>query len=272
MQSQPSRHDRGLSLLHRIGGADGATPLQHLGPLAPDLAELTVAFGYGDLLSRPNLDIKTRQFLTVAALAALGNAQPQLRFHLKGALNVGWEPWEILELPFIAAVFAGFPSALNLVTAASGIFEECGWHGSAETPLGRARALADSHRRPTGLVSLQAISGESGTQVLDSISAIEPDLAGYILDFSYGDVLSRPGLPAPLKELVVIAMLTAMRGLEPQLRVHIHAALKVGCRREEILEAILQMAGYAGFPATLNGMQVAGSILQSCAAPSCWAT
>ena len=42
-----------------------------------------------------------------------------------------------------------------------------------------------------------------------------------------------------------------------QLEVHIAAALNVGCSRQEIVEVMMQMAVYAGFPAALNGISAA---------------
>ena len=51
-----------------------------------------------------------------------------------------------------------------------------------------------------------------------------------------------------------VAALTAFGHAQPRLKVHIHGALNVGCTREEIVEVIIQMAIYAGFPAASNGM------------------
>jgi 4-carboxymuconolactone decarboxylase len=46
----------------------------------------------------------------------------------------------------------------------------------------------------------------------------------------------------------------------PQLKVHIHGALNVGCSRTEVIEVIIQMAVYAGFPAALNGLSAAKEV------------
>ena len=62
----------------------------------------------------------------------------------------------------------------------------------------------------------------------------------------------RPGLDARSRQLVTLGALTALGGCEPQLRVHIGAALNVGITREEIVEALLHSAVYAGFPRALN--------------------
>jgi 4-carboxymuconolactone decarboxylase len=73
-------------------------------------------------MSRPGLDLRSRQFATIAALTALGNAQPQLKVHITGALNVGCTPQEIVEVILQMAVFAGFPAAINALTVAREVF------------------------------------------------------------------------------------------------------------------------------------------------------
>ena len=58
------------------------------------------------------------------AIATRGGAEPQLRAHLHGALNVGWSQQEIIELMIELAVYAGFPAALNGLYAARDVFAE----------------------------------------------------------------------------------------------------------------------------------------------------
>lgn len=90
---------------------------------APDLYRDTVEFVYGRIISRPALDLKTRELITVAALTALGYTKAQLRFHIHGALNVGCTREEVLEAITQMAVYAGWPAALNAVNVAREIFE-----------------------------------------------------------------------------------------------------------------------------------------------------
>ena len=93
--------------------------------------------------------------------------------------------------------------------------------------------------------------------MVDSLRDIAPDLADWIIDFSYGDVMARPGLDQRSRQFATIAALTALGNAQPQLKVHIAGALKVGCTPQEIVEVILQMAVYAGFPAAINALNVA---------------
>ena len=72
---------------------------------------------------------------------------------------------------------------------------------------------------------------------------------------------SQEGLTLKQKEIAVVAALTAVGNASPQLRVHLHGALNVGCSIDEVSEVILQMAVYAGFPAAINGMNALKEVL-----------
>lgn len=115
-------------------------------------------------------------------------------------------------------------------------------------------------RYEQGLLKLKEIHGEAGEQVIESLKDISPDLGRYIIEFGFGDIYSRPGLDLKSREVATIAALTALGNAQPQLKVHIHAALNVGCTREEVVEVIMQMAVYAGFPAALNGISAAKAV------------
>lgn len=109
-------------------------------------------------------------------------------------------------------------------------------------------------RFETGLERLNYIDGEAGQQVIESLQDICPDLAKYTIEYPFGDIYSRPGLDLRSREIATVAALTALGNCVPQLKVHLNAALNVGCSEEEIKEVILQMSVYAGFPSALNGM------------------
>jgi 4-carboxymuconolactone decarboxylase len=118
----------------------------------------------------------------------------------------------------------------------------------------------DNERYVRGWAKLNEIDGRQGEQVIESLSDIAPDFAKYIVEFPFGDIYSRPGLDLKTRELAVVASLTAMGNARPQLKVHIHGALNVGCLRQEVVEVIMQMAVYAGFPAALNGLFAAKEV------------
>ena len=115
-------------------------------------------------------------------------------------------------------------------------------------------------RYTEGLKKLNEIDGEAGQKVVDSLQAIAPDLARYIIEFGFGDIYRRTGLDLKTRELATVAALTALGHCQPQLKVHVNGALNVGCKPDEIVEVIMQMSLYAGFPAALNGMFTAKDV------------
>jgi 4-carboxymuconolactone decarboxylase len=126
MDTTTNRHELGELTLSRITGGTGTSVVESLKDIAPDLAEWIIAFSYGDVMSRPGLDLRSRQFATVAALTAMGTAMPQLRVHLHGALNVGCKPSELVEVILQMAVYSGFPSVINALNVAREVFKERG--------------------------------------------------------------------------------------------------------------------------------------------------
>ena len=116
------------------------------------------------------------------------------------------------------------------------------------------------NRYERGLAKLREIDGEAGARVLDSLSDIAPDFARYLIEFPFGDIYCRPGLDLKSREIAVVAALTATGNAAPQLKVHIQGALNVVVSREELVETIMQMAVYAGFPAALNGLAAAKEV------------
>lgn len=123
VKMKQSRFEKGLETLKKITDSSGSAVVESLKDIAPDLADWIINFSYGDVLSRNQLDLKSRQLATVAALTAMGTATPQLKVHIKGALNVGCSKPEIIEVILQMAVFAGFPAAINGINALREVFE-----------------------------------------------------------------------------------------------------------------------------------------------------
>ncbi len=121
MQPEESRYARGLGSIRAIFGPGIESALKGLAATSPDLVRCLVEFPFGDIYPRPGLDLKTREMLTVAALAVLGYPQAELKDHIRGALNVGCTRDEVLEVILQMAVYAGFPAATGkpFKTAAS---------------------------------------------------------------------------------------------------------------------------------------------------------
>ncbi|WP_370048326.1 MULTISPECIES: carboxymuconolactone decarboxylase family protein [Salipiger] len=122
-------------------------------------------------------------------------------------------------------------------------------HQTTETRAERGRRL------------LNEIDGAAGEAVIAGLQDIAPDFAELLFEFPFGDIYARKGLSLRDREIATVAALSAMGTGPKQLGVHVHGALNVGVTREEIVEVMMQMAVYAGFPAALNALGVAKDVI-----------
>ncbi|MFZ2314894.1 MAG: carboxymuconolactone decarboxylase family protein [Gammaproteobacteria bacterium] len=118
------RFENGSKKINELVEGGDIRLLKGLSETAPDLAKYVLEFIFGDLYSREGLDLKLKQILTVTILATLGNAKPQLAYHIGAALNIGITRKEIIDILTHIAGYAGFPAALNGVNTAKEVFAE----------------------------------------------------------------------------------------------------------------------------------------------------
>lgn len=124
--TREQRSEYGRAILDAIDGEAGANVIDSLKDIAPELGHQVVAWGFGEIYSRPGLEPRDRQLVTLGMLTALGGCEPQLEVHIKGALNVGLTPEQIIEAFLHSAVYCGFPRALNATFIAKKVFAERG--------------------------------------------------------------------------------------------------------------------------------------------------
>ena len=91
-----------------------------------DLGRYGVEFNFGEIYSRPGLDLKQRQIASLASLVNIGGVEPQLTGHINAGLNVGLTPGEIVEVIIHCVQYAGFPRAINAINVAKKVFEQRG--------------------------------------------------------------------------------------------------------------------------------------------------
>lgn len=117
----------------------------------------------------------------------------------------------------------------------------------------------DESRWKQGLQTLGALEGDPPTEIDESraelVTSHFGDLGKYMVNFVFGDIYSRPGLPLRERELVTIAVLVAL-GRETQLKTRLRTALNVGATPEELEEVIIQTVPFAGFPTAIGAIMV----------------
>ena len=120
--------------------------------------------------------------------------------------------------------------------------------------------MEESERFKQGWECLEKVDGKAGERVMEGTGALSPDMARYIVEFAYGDVWSRPGLDLKHRSMITTSALIAMGHCEPELKVHMNGMLLVGWTREEIIEVIIHLVVYAGFPTALDALRIAGEV------------
>ncbi|MGU7811572.1 carboxymuconolactone decarboxylase family protein [Burkholderia sp. AW49-1] len=118
-----------------------------------------------------------------------------------------------------------------------------------------------SERYIDGIGRLREIYGPVGESVIANAEDIAPDFAKFVVE-SFGDMYSRSGLDLKTRELLVVTALATLGTAAPQLKVHLHGALNVGCTRAQIIEAFMQLGFYAGVPAALNALFAANEVFR----------
>ncbi len=110
----------------------------------------------------------------------------------------------------------------------------------------------DETRYARGLARLAEVDGAPGAAVVEPLG----ELGRYIVEFAFGDIYCREGLSLRDREIATVAVLTAMGGRDPQLRVHLRAGLNVGLTAQELEEVVIQTVPYAGFPTAINALNL----------------
>jgi len=114
--------------------------------------------------------------------------------------------------------------------------------------------MSERYRR--GVDVVQKLSSGSLEKFLKTsrIAEVAPDFVRMTIEFVFGDIYSRDALTLRDREIAAIASLASLGHAGPQLRTHIEAALQLGLSKAEIVEILMQIGIYSGFPSALNAL------------------
>ena len=216
----------------------------------PEMMAILQKYIFGEIFTVGDLDIKTREMLTVTSLA-VQQTLPQLKAHLNAALNVGATPIELREAIYQCAPFIGFPKTLNALGVLNEVFKERG----IETPLKSTATVKENERYKKGLAIQEPLYGN---EIYESMQGLPEnmgeDVARFLTEVCFGDFYTREGLEPKTRELLIISILVTT-GNTSTLKSHIKGNLKAGNSQETITAAIIQCLPYVGFPNTLASLR-----------------
>lgn len=223
----------------------------------PEMMAILQKYIFGEVFTVGNLDMKTREMLTVTSLA-VQQTLPQLKAHINAALNVGVTPLEVRESLYQCAPFIGFPKTLNAIGVMNEVFKERG----IKTPLEMAGTTDEKSRYEKGAAIQKPLYGDEISKALEGLPEnMGDDVSRFLTEFCFGDIYTRKGLDVKTRELLIISILVTTGDTET-LQSHIKGALKAGNSKETITAAIIQCLPYVGFPNTIAALKCLKGELQ----------
>ncbi|MEV6430652.1 carboxymuconolactone decarboxylase family protein [Nocardia sp. NPDC051463] len=116
--------------------------------------------------------------------------------------------------------------------------------------------------RAEGYRMLAVLQDEATQQAaLPGLEQLAPGFADWLVTALFGGTYQREGLSLRDRQLINLAALTALGGVDPQLSGHVTSSLRVGMTRTEIIEVFVHLAPYVGVPRALAGLRVAATAL-----------
>jgi 4-carboxymuconolactone decarboxylase len=106
-----------------LGDAHAQRTAQNRTSFNEDFFRIIARLAWGEVWSRPGLDLKTRSMLTIAMLVAMGKTE-ELRLHIRATRNTGVTQDEVREVLIHATVYAGVPAAFSAFQVAAEVYAE----------------------------------------------------------------------------------------------------------------------------------------------------
>ncbi|MCC7554456.1 MAG: carboxymuconolactone decarboxylase family protein [Methanobacteriaceae archaeon] len=113
-----------------------------------------------------------------------------------------------------------------------------------------------------GMDILKIINEDNIEDIFKNLEDIAPDLGRFVVEYPYSEIYTRELVDLKTRELCTIASLTTLGYPQNELKSHIEGALSVGVKAQEIVEIIMQMSAYAGFPASIDAMMSAKEVFK----------
>ena len=107
-----------------------------------------------------------------------------------------------------------------------------------------------------GMAEIRKQLGPMADNYIRKIKALAPEFAWVNVTFPFAELYPRDVIDLKTRELCTVAALTVQGFSQPELKLHINAALRCGNSRGEVAEIITQMIAYCGFPAATNALMI----------------
>jgi 4-carboxymuconolactone decarboxylase len=222
----------------------------------PDFQDILSHFIFGEVFYQGNLDDKQRELITLVVLAT-NQTLPQLKAHVSAALNVGLTPLEIKEAVYQCAPYIGFPKTLNAINEVNEVLKA----KNIALPIESQKSVDEDNRFEKGLGTQIEIFGDVIAKMRENAPSNQKHMQDYLSAFCFGDFYTRGGLDLKTRELLTLCIISALGGVEGQVKAHVQGNRNVGNDKETLITAITHCLPYMGFPRTLNALACVNEII-----------
>jgi 4-carboxymuconolactone decarboxylase len=258
--TKSERFVRGWDKLQQIDGEAGNKVINGLKDISPELSRFIIEYSFGTVYSLTSLDNQSKEIVALSSLIAQ-RAVPEIKVHLNAALNTGLTICQVKEIILQMSVYAGFPKCICGMNTLREVLNERQGQGIIDLE-GMAYEQSDyKDRGQQGAQELSLLDPNQEQILRDNFESISPELILFTLEYAYGDIYARNNLDKKYRQIATISALATLGNAVPQLKFHIQAAINIGLNENEIKEIILLMTVYAGFPATINAMNILKEVL-----------
>jgi 4-carboxymuconolactone decarboxylase len=263
MASLEERFQKGLEIRARLAGGEGrlfkgSVPVAY--ELAPDMYRITTECLYGAIWSRPGLDIRYRAMATVT-VSAIQLATPQVRTHIRNALNVGITPEEIIEICMMITFYGGVPAAYNALAVTKEVFEERGLDVTLPETFDDSVVPDTLYER--GIAKHQELMPDVFGYHPMEPTDVEHDLDILMQEYLWGAIWTRPGLDMKSRIVCALASRVVKGQYDLSGRRMIEGALRCGLTKTEIMEIGIQLAFYVGILPARAFMHIANTVFRA---------
>jgi 4-carboxymuconolactone decarboxylase len=263
MASLEERFHKGLEIRARLAGGEGrlfkgSVPVAY--ELAPDMYRITTECLYGAIWSRPGLDIRYRAMATVT-VSAIQLATPQVRTHIRNALNVGITPEEIIEICMMITFYGGVPAAYNALAVTKEVFEERGLDVTLPETFDDSVVPDTLYER--GIAKHQELLPDVFGYHPMEPTDVEHDLDILMQEYLWGAIWTRPGLDMKSRIVCALASRVVKGPYDVSVRRVIEGALRCGLTKTEIIEIGIQGTFYAGVLPARAFIHIATTVFRS---------
>jgi 4-carboxymuconolactone decarboxylase len=215
----------------------------------PEVVEIFANFAFDDVAEISELDLRTRAMVFLAA--AIGShGVSQFKFLVGAAIDVKVTAIEIKEIVYQATAYVGMARVFDYIVATNEVFNQRGIN-----LVNPKQSTTDRDTRLTrGLEVQKSIFGDVIDQAYANSPKDQLHIQSFLSAHCFGDFFTRSGLDLKNRELVILTILVSIGGVEPQVKAHIRANIKLGHDRSTLVSLFTQLLPWLGYPRILNSL------------------